>query len=88
MGLAEELRLLAAQTQEAMQPVQLIEGSVRSISPLVIRLASNSKLDIPGDLFTIPKRLRQSGDDPLQVGDNVMAASFTGGQSFYIMDKI
>lgn len=88
MGLVEELYLLAQKAQEAAQPVQLIEGTVRSVNPLVIRLASNSKLDIPGDLFTIPRRLRQSGDDPLNVGDNIMTVSLTGGQSFYVLDKI
>ena len=88
MGFVEELQRLAKRTQEAAEPVQLIEGTVRSISPLVIRLSSNSKLDLPSDLFTVPRRLRQSGDDPLQVGSGVMIASMTGGQSFYVLDKI
>ncbi|MFB0635577.1 DUF2577 family protein [Bacillus rugosus] len=87
MRLSEAIKHLAVGAVDAESPVELLPAEVVSVSPVEIKLKENSKLIIPADAIIIPKRLR-SGDDPLEPGDRIMTAALTGGQSFFILDKV
>ncbi|WP_039073669.1 MULTISPECIES: DUF2577 family protein [Bacillus] len=87
MRLSEAIKHLAVGAVDAESPVELLPAEVVSVSPVEIKLKENSKLIIPADALIIPKRMK-SGDDALERGDRVMTAALTGGQSFFILDKV
>ncbi|WYP24742.1 phage portal protein [Alkalihalobacillus sp. FSL W8-0930] len=87
MSFETELMSLLQKAGEAQELTELISATVATVSPISIRLQSNAKLVIPGDLVTVPRRLR-SGDYALRVGDKVMTIKLQGGQSFYVLDAI
>ncbi|MEC1647381.1 DUF2577 family protein [Bacillus sp. FSL L8-0222] len=88
MRLSEAIKHLAVGAVDAESPVELLPAEVVSVSPAEIKLKENSKLIIPADALIIPKRLQSGGDDALELGDRVMTAALTGGQSFFILDKL
>lgn len=86
MKLSEAIKRLAVNAVDAQSPMELILGDVVSVSPLNVRLNENDKLIIPEDLLMWPTRLDE--DDALEEGDSVMVIAMTGGQIFYILDKV
>ncbi|WP_375565952.1 DUF2577 family protein [Bacillus pumilus] len=88
MKLSEAIKRLAVNAVDAQSPMELILGDVVSVSPLSIRLKENDKLIIPEDLLMWPTRLDEDEDDALEEGDSVMVLAMTGGQIFYILDKV
>ncbi|WP_431818804.1 DUF2577 family protein [Bacillus pumilus] len=88
MKLSEAIKRLAVNAVDAQSPTELILGDVVSVSPLSIRLNENDKLIIPEDLLIWPARLDEGEDDELEEGDSVMILAMTGGQTFYILDKV
>ncbi|MCY8912674.1 DUF2577 domain-containing protein [Bacillus atrophaeus] len=88
MKLSDAIKQLAVGAIHAESPVELMPAEVVSVSPVEIKLKENSKLIIPADLLIIPKRMQDGGDDALELGDRVMTAALTGGQSFFILDKV
>ncbi|UQZ45694.1 DUF2577 domain-containing protein [Bacillus sp. PK3-037] len=88
MRLSEAIKHLAVGAVDAESPVELLPAEVVSVSPVEIKLKENSKLMIPADALIIPKRMQFGGDDALELGDRVMTAALTGGQLFYILDKL
>ncbi|MCY7500687.1 DUF2577 family protein [Bacillus pumilus] len=88
MKLSEAIKRLAVNAVDAQSPTELILGDVVSVSPLSIRLNENDKLIIPEDLLIWPARLDEGEDDELEEGDSVMVLAMSGGQTFYILDKV
>lgn len=88
MKLSEAIKQLAVNAVDAQSPMELIIGDVVSVSPLSVRLNENDKLIIPEDLLMWPTRLDEDEDDALEEGDSVMVLAMTGGQTFYILDKV
>lgn len=88
MKLSEAIKRLAVDAVDAQSPTELILGDVVSVSPLSVRLNENDKLIIPEDLLMWPTRLDEDEDDALEEGDSVMVLAMTGGQIFYILDKV
>ncbi|WP_144460051.1 MULTISPECIES: DUF2577 family protein [Bacillus] len=88
MKLSEAIKRLAVDAVDAQSPMELILGDVVSVSPLNVRLNENDKLIIPEDLLMWPTRLDEDEDDALEEGDSVMVIAMTGGQIFYILDKV
>ncbi|MCY7570939.1 DUF2577 family protein [Bacillus pumilus] len=88
MKLSEAIKQLAVNAVDAQSPMELIIGDVVSVSPLSVRLNENDKLIIPEDLLMWPTRLDEDEDDALEEGDSVMVLAMTGGQIFYILDKV
>ncbi|MGG4209611.1 DUF2577 family protein [Bacillus safensis] len=88
MKLSEAIKRLAVDAVDAQSPTELILGDVVSVSPLSVRLNENDKLIIPEDLLMWPTRLDEDEDDALEEGDSVMILAMTGGQMFYILDKV
>ncbi|CAI7725037.1 MULTISPECIES: DUF2577 family protein [Bacillus] len=88
MKLSEAIKRLAVDAVDAQSPMELILGDVVSVSPLSVRLNENDKLIIPEELFIWPTRLDEGEDDELEEGDSVMVLAMTGGQMFYILDKV
>ena len=88
MSLANTIKKIAVNAQGAEQPLALIPGRVMSTSPLSIRLNGQDKLRIPADLIVLPRRLMDHREGALETGNNVMVMAMTGGQSFYVLDKI
>ncbi|MBD3861290.1 DUF2577 family protein [Bacillus sp. 28A-2] len=88
MKLSDAIKRLAVNAVDAQSPTELILGDVVSVSPLSIRLNENDKLIIPEDLLIWPARLDEGEDDELEEGDSVMVLAMTGGQTFYILDKV
>ncbi|MBM0064924.1 DUF2577 family protein [Alkalicoccobacillus gibsonii] len=87
MSFESELLQLIKLTGASAELTELTVATIVAINPISIRLQSNSKLVIPGDLVTVPRRLRH-GDYALSVGDKVMTIKLQGGQSFYVLDAI
>ncbi|MFN3092733.1 DUF2577 family protein [Bacillus pumilus] len=88
MKLSEAIKRLAVNAVDAQSPMELILGDVVSVSPLSVRLNENDKLIIPEELLVWPARLDEGEDDALEEGDSVMVLAMTGGQTFYILDKV
>ncbi|MFJ5671179.1 DUF2577 family protein [Bacillus safensis] len=88
MKLSDAIKRLAVNAVDAQSPTELILGDVVSVSPLSIRLNENDKLIIPEELLIWPTRLDEGEDDELEEGDSVMVLAMTGGQTFYILDKV
>ncbi|MBU8697564.1 MULTISPECIES: DUF2577 family protein [Bacillus] len=88
MKLSDAIKRLAVNAVDAQSPMELILGDVVSVSPLSVRLNENDKLIIPEELLIWPARLDEGEDDELQEGDSVMVLAMTGGQTFYILDKV
>ncbi|MBW3700553.1 MULTISPECIES: DUF2577 family protein [Bacillus] len=88
MKLSEAIKRLAVDAVDAQSPMELILGDVVSVSPLSVRLNENDKLIIPEELLIWPARLDEGEDDELEEGDSVMVLAMTGGQTFYILDKV
>jgi len=88
MKLSEAIKRLAVDAVDAQSPMELILGDVVSVSPLSVRLNENDKLIIPEELLIWPARLDEGEDDELEEGDSVMVLAMTGGQMFYILDKV
>ncbi|AKC65594.1 DUF2577 domain-containing protein [Bacillus pumilus] len=88
MKLSEAIKRLAVDAVDAQSPTDLILGDVVSVSPLSVRLNENDKLIIPEELLIWPARLDEGEDDELEEGDSVMVLAMTGGQTFYILDKV
>ncbi|WP_045506681.1 DUF2577 family protein [Bacillus amyloliquefaciens] len=88
MRLSDAIKHLAVGAVDAEAPVELMPAEVTSVSPLELKLKDHDKLLIPSDALIVPKRLKSGGDDQLQEGDRVMTAALTGGQSFFVLDKI
>ncbi len=88
MKLSEAIKRLAVDAVDAQSPMELILGDVVSVSPLSVRLNENDKLIIPEELLIWPARLDEGEDDALEEGDSVMVLAMTGGQTFYILDKV
>ncbi|MBU8575986.1 DUF2577 family protein [Bacillus pumilus] len=88
MKLSDAIKRLAVDAVDAQSPMELILGDVVSVSPLSVRLNENDKLIIPEELFIWPTRLDEGEDDELEEGDSVMVLAMTGGQMFYILDKV
>ncbi|MCY7681019.1 MULTISPECIES: DUF2577 family protein [Bacillus] len=88
MKLSDAIKRLAVNAVDAQSPMELILGDVVSVSPLSVRLNENDKLIIPEDLLMWPTRLDEDEDDALEEGDSVMVLAMTGGQIFYILDKV
>nr|MDH3174830.1 DUF2577 family protein [Bacillus pumilus] len=88
MKLSEAIKRLAVNAVDAQSPTDLILGDVVSVSPLSVRLNENDKLIIPEELLIWPTRLDEGKDDELEEGDSVMVLAMTGGQTFYILDKV
>ncbi|KIL17828.1 DUF2577 family protein [Bacillus safensis] len=88
MKLSEAIKRLAVDAVDAQSPTDLILGDVVSVSPLSVRLNENDKLIIPEELLIWPARLDDGEDDELEEGDSVMVLAMTGGQTFYILDKV
>ncbi|ASS70749.1 DUF2577 family protein [Bacillus atrophaeus] len=88
MKLSDAIKQLAVGAVHAESPVELMPAEVVSVSPVEIKLKENSKLIIPADLLIIPKRMQDGGDDVLTAGEYVMIAALSGGQSFFILDKV
>ncbi|BBP90917.1 DUF2577 family protein [Bacillus sp. 8A6] len=88
MKLSDAIKRLAVNAVDAQSPMELILGDVVSVSPLNVRLNENDKLIIPEDLLMWPARLDEDEDDALEEGDSVMVIAMTGGQIFYILDKV
>lgn len=88
MKLSDAIKRLVVDAVDAQSPMELILGDVVSVSPLSVRLNENDKLIIPEELFILPARLDEGEDDELEEGDSVMVLAMTGGQMFYILDKV
>lgn len=88
MKLSEAIKRLAVDAVDAQSPMELILGDVVSVSPLSVRLNENDKLIMPEELLIWPARLDEGEDDALEEGDSVMVLAMTGGQTFYILDKV
>ncbi|MGG3131352.1 DUF2577 family protein [Bacillus pumilus] len=88
MKLSDAIKRLAVNAVDAQSPMELILGDVVSVSPLNVRLNENDKLIIPGELLIWPARLDEGEDDELEEGDSIMVLAMTGGQMFYILDKV
>ncbi|PRS71029.1 phage portal protein [Bacillus sp. LNXM65] len=88
MKLSEAIKRLAVNAVDAQSPTDLILGDVVSVSPLSVRLNENDKLIIPEELLIWPARLDEGEDDELEEGDSVMVLAMSGGQTFYILDKV
>ncbi|MCU0155682.1 MULTISPECIES: DUF2577 domain-containing protein [Bacillus] len=88
MKLSEAIKRLAVNAVDAQSPTDLILGDVVSVSPLSVRLNENDKLIISEELLIWPARLDEGEDDELEEGDSVMVLAMTGGQTFYILDKV
>nr|MDH3176495.1 DUF2577 family protein [Bacillus pumilus] len=88
MKLSDAIKRLAVNAVDAQSPMELILGDVVSVSPLSVRLNENDKLIIPEELLIWPTRLDDGEDDALEEGDSVMVLAMTGGQIFYILDKV
>ncbi|QRF83778.1 DUF2577 family protein [Bacillus altitudinis] len=88
MKLSDAIKRLAVDAVDAQSPMELILGDVVSVSPLSVRLNENDKLIIPEELLIWPARLDEGEDDALEEGDSVMVLAMTGGQMFYILDKV
>ncbi|MEK5496731.1 MULTISPECIES: DUF2577 family protein [Bacillus] len=88
MKLSEAIKRLAVNAVDAQSPTELVLGDVVSVSPLSVRLNENDKLIIPEELLIWPARLDEGEDDELEEGDSVMVLAMTGGQTFYILDKV
>lgn len=88
MKLSDAIKRLAVDAVDAQSPMELILGDVVSVSPLNVRLNENDKLIIPEELLIWPARLDEGEDDELEEGDCVMVLAMTGGQTFYILDKV
>ncbi|WHX46097.1 DUF2577 family protein [Bacillus pumilus] len=88
MKLSDAIKRLAVNAVDAQSPMELILGDVVSVSPLSVRLNENDKLIIPEELLIWPARLDDGEDDALEEGDSVMVLAMTGGQIFYILDKV
>lgn len=88
MKLSDAIKRLAVNAVDAQSPMELILGDVVSVSPLSVRLNENDKLIIPEELLIWPARLDEGEDDELEEGDSVMVLAMTGGQTFYILDKV
>ncbi|WP_181891681.1 DUF2577 family protein [Bacillus altitudinis] len=88
MKLSEAIKRLAVDAVDAQSPTDLILGDVVSVSPLSVRLNENDKLIIPEELLIWPARLDEGEDDELEEGDSIMVLAMSGGQTFYILDKV
>lgn len=88
MKLSEAIKRLAVNAVDAQSPMELILGDVVSVSPLSVRLNENDKLIMPEELLIWPARLDEGEEDTLEEGDSVMVLAMTGGQTFYILDKV
>lgn len=88
MKLSEAIKRLAVNAVDAQSPMELILGDVVSVSPLSVRLNENDKLIIPEELLIWPARLDEGEDDELEEGDSIMVLTMSGGQTFYILDKV
>ncbi|KIL23713.1 hypothetical protein B4127_2646 [Bacillus pumilus] len=88
MKLSEAIKRLAVNAVDAQSPTDLILGDVVSVSPLSVRLNENDKLIIPEELLIWPARLDEGEDDELEEGDSIMVLAMSGGQTFYILDKV
>ncbi|KXZ18763.1 phage portal protein [Bacillus nakamurai] len=88
MKLSDAIKHLAVGAVDAGVPVELIPAEVTAVSPLELKLKDHDKLIIPADAVIVPKRMRTGEDDQLQAGERVMTAALTGGQTFFILDKI
>ncbi|MCM2674100.1 DUF2577 family protein [Alkalicoccobacillus plakortidis] len=85
---ANLIKEIANNANDAKQPMAIIPGRVMSTTPLSIRLKGQDKLQIPADLIVLPNRLKSHREGALETGNNVMIIVMTGGQSFYVLDKI
>lgn len=83
-GLIEIMKRAALDANENAKPTDLRYGQVVSINPLRVQITT--QFTIPQSMLVIPKRLIDS--DPLMLNDRVALLRQSGGQSYFILDKI
>ena len=83
-GIIALIKQTALDAVDARKPTELRYGTIISVSPLKVQITNSFTL--PSALLVVPKRLKK--DDPLAVGEKVALLRESGGQSYYIIDKI
>lgn len=80
-NLIQLIKQIAVEATEARDPVIVLFGTVRSISPLSISLEQKS---------TITRRFLVMTDKAkdLSVGDSVVMIRMQGGQKYIVLDKV
>lgn len=79
----ESIKRIALETIEASQPVQIIFGTVNSVSPLIILV--DNRIELTSEFFVMTETIQQKG---LLVGNNLVLIRYQGGQQFLIIDKV
>lgn len=79
----ESIKRIALETIEASQPVQIIFGTVNSVSPLIILV--DNRIELTSEFFVMTETIQQKG---LFVGNNLVLIRYQGGQQFLIIDKV
>ncbi|WP_309119210.1 DUF2577 domain-containing protein [Paenibacillus sp.] len=82
MSIVDKIRRISAGTQEAGDPVAVLQGTVESVQPLAVRL--DQRIMLPGDALVIPAGVAERG---LDVGDKLILLRVQGGQRFVVLDK-
>lgn len=99
-GLIELIKIAALEAIETNQMCDLRYGTVSSVSPLKVKVTS--QFTIPQSLLVVPEHLTDhdvsvtlDNEDKtmrvksaLKIGDKVALLRKTGGQSYFILDRI
>lgn len=86
-NLADAVRILAQQTQDASKPVQRVFGVVTKLDPLTIQV--NEKLVLDEDFLAITQTVQNYINwNFLEVGDKVVMTRQAGGQLFILDDML
>lgn len=83
-GLLDIMKRAAMDATENSKPTDLRYGTVTSVSPLKVRITN--QFILPSSMLVVPKRLVE--DTPLEINDRVALLRQSGGQSYFILDKI
>lgn len=85
--LANSIRRLALQTQDASKPVERVFGIVTKLEPFTVQV--NEKLVLDGDFLAITQTVKNYINwNFLGVGDKVVMTRQSGGQLYIVDDML
>lgn len=83
MALVDKIRSISRTTQEAGDPVAILQGIVTKVTPLEVKL--EQRLVLSSDLLIVPSVIAERG---FEIGDKLIVLRVQGGQQFVILDKV
>jgi len=83
--LVELIKSIAIKAVEDTKPVQLVYGTVASVSPLSVKVSQ--KMILPSSVLTAAENAMPPTESPWVVGDILILLQARGGQQYLILGR-